>query len=176
MEKHTDAEGVDRVRRKLLRTSIVIGGGFAAGQIPYTRPETKSFFGVRSAWAQASVVYSISCSFDVSLPMPAVPGTACQNAVLQNIVVQVTPTPPTGTVLRCVPTTDDPANAGLLPDDSVGTDATGKVTFADFDLTGNVPNPPLLVGSVLTMTVSFQNQATFGMASCSNSLTISAAC
>lgn len=45
---------VDSVRRKLLRASIVAGGGLALGQIPYSRPAVKSFFGTREAWAQAS--------------------------------------------------------------------------------------------------------------------------
>lgn len=176
MKKQSDSRSVDEVRRKLLRATVVLGGAFAAGQLPYSRPEVKSFFGTRSAWAQTSVLYSISCSLAVSLPVPSVPGQACQNAVLQNLMAQVTPIPPVGTVLRCAPTTDDPANTGLLPDDFLPTDAAGEVAFADFDLTGNVPNPPLAIGSVLTLTVTFQDQATFGAASCSNPLTITAAC
>lgn len=171
-----DGPRVDQVRRKLLRSGLILGGAFAAGQIPYSRPAVKSFFGVRSAWAQASVVYTISCSFEVSLPMPAVPGQACQNAVLQNFMAQVTPIPPVGTVLRCTPTTDDAANTGLLPDDFLPTDAAGQVMFANFDLTTNVPVPPLMVGSTVTMTVAFDDPATFGMASCFNTVTIIAAC
>jgi hypothetical protein len=172
MTKKDPGEGVDEVRRKLLRTSIVLGGAFAAGQIPYSRPQTKSFFGVRSAWAQPSVVYTITCSFEVSLPVPPVAGQACQEAVIQNITAQATPIPPVGTLLRCSPTTDDPANMGLLPDDSLPTDAAGQVMFADFNFVTNVPNPLLSIGSIFTMTVTFDDQATFGTASCSNQLTI----
>lgn len=172
MTKKRHGGGVDEVRRKLLRTSIVLGGAFAAGQIPYSRPETKSFFGIRSAYAQPSVMFSISCSFTVSADQG--PGTACQNAIIQNVMAQATPAPPTGTLLRCTPTTDDPANSTLPTTTSttVPTNATGGVMFAQIDLTGNVPNPPLAVGSILTMTVTFDDQATFGTATCSNQLTI----
>ncbi len=176
MTRNQDGGSVDGVRRKLLRSSLVAGGAFALGQLPYERPAVKSFFGTRSAWAQPSVAFTITCSFEVSLPVPPQPGSACQNAILQNMMAQVTPIPPVGTVLRCVPTTTDPSNVGLLPDDFLPTDGAGTVTFADFNFTGNVPNPPLAIGSVLTMTVTFQDQATFGPVSCSNQLTIIAAC
>ncbi len=43
---------VDSVRRKLLKTSAVIGGTAVLGHLTYQRPAWKSFFGVRSAWAQ----------------------------------------------------------------------------------------------------------------------------
>lgn len=178
MTKKHDRGGVDDVRRKLLRTSVVLGGAFAAGQIPYSRPEIKSFFGIRSAYAQPSVVYSISCSFEVSLPVPPSPGQACQNAVIQNVVAQVTPVPLAGTVLQCTPTTDDPLNSTLpnFSSTTVPTDAAGMVSFASLDLIGNVPNPPLAIGSILTMTVTFQDTATFGSAFCSNDLEIIASC
>jgi len=168
--------GVDEVRRKLLRTSLVLGGAFAAGQIPYSRPEIKSFFGVRSAWAQPSVTPTFVVSLQVS--NLGGPGTACQNAIIDNIKVQVVPPPPAGTVLLCTPTTNDPNNLNLpmFSSTTVPTDAAGNVMFAKFDLIGNVPNPPLAIGSILTMTVSFNDPATFGSASASTSLTIIATC
>ena len=175
MRKSTD-ERVDQVRRKLLRASMIAGGAFAVGHVPYSRPETKSFLGVRSAYAQPSVVYTISCSFQVSLPNPPVAGGACQNAVITNLIATVSPIPPVGTRLNCDPTTTDAANMGLLPGDFLFTDAAGQVTFAPFDLTANVSNPPLGVGETFTLKVTFDDQATFGMAFCSNSLTIVAAC
>ena len=54
MAKQNNTEHVDNVRRKLLKSSMVAGGFLAAGHIPYTKPAVKSFFGVRSAWAQPS--------------------------------------------------------------------------------------------------------------------------
>lgn len=45
-------ERVDSVRRKLIKASVVAGGGLALGHVTYQRPAWKSFFGVRSAWAQ----------------------------------------------------------------------------------------------------------------------------
>jgi hypothetical protein len=167
---------VDNVRRKLLRTSIVMGGAFAAGQIPYRRPETKSFFGVRSAWAQPTVPYTFDVSFQVS--GTGGPGTACQNSIIDDIKVQVVPVPPAGTVLVCTPTTDDPNNLDLptFSSTTVPTDDDGCVNFAKLDLIGNVPNPPLAIGSILTMTVTFEDQATFGTVSAASNLTIVAAC
>jgi hypothetical protein len=155
---------------------MIAGGAFAVGHVPYSRPETKSFFGIRSAYAQPSVVYTISCSLEPSLPVPPVMGQACQNAILQNIVATVSPIPPVGTMLRCSPTTDDPVNMGLLPDDFLPTNGAGQVMFFPFNLVTNVPTPPLQVGSILTMTVTFNDPASFGMASCSTPITITPAC
>lgn len=45
-------ERVDDVRRKLLKTSAVVGGTMVLGHLTYQKPAWKSFFGVRSAWAQ----------------------------------------------------------------------------------------------------------------------------
>ncbi len=176
MSKPADDRVVDDVRRKILKSAMIAGGAFAAGSVPYSRPGVKSFFGVRAAYAQPSINYAISCSLEPALPMPAVMGQVCQNGILQNIVATVTPIPPVGTVLRCTPTTDDPANMGLLPDDFLPTNGAGQVMFFPLNLMTNVPNPPLQVGSTLTMTVTFNDPATFGMASCSSSLTIIAAC
>lgn len=176
MKQQIEEGRVDEVRRKLLKSSMIAGGAFALGQIPYSRPGVKSFFGIRSAWAQPSIVYTISCSFQVDLPNPPMMGVACQNATISNIIATVSPVPPVGTILRCAPTTTDPANAGLLPDDFLGTDAAGQAMFAPFDLNINVPNPPLGVGETFTLNMTFDDQATFGMAFCSATLTIVAAC
>lgn len=171
-----DDPSVDQVRRKILKSAMIAGGAFAAGSVPYSRPGVKSFFGVRSAYAQPSIMYTISCSLEPSLPVPAVMGQVCQNGILQNIVATVSPIPPVGTVVRCSPTTNDPANAGLLPDDFLPTNGAGQVMFFPFNLMTNVPNPQLQVGSILTMTVTFNDPVTFGTASCSTDLTIIAAC
>lgn len=163
---------VDPVRRKLLRTSMVLGGGFALGQIPYARPRLKSFFGVREAWAQLTGPATIACTAEASASQGA--GTACQDAIIQNITAQVSPVPPAGTQVQCRPTTNDPNNATLpnFSTTTMGTDAAGMVSFAPLNLMGNVPNPPLAVGSVLTLTTTFADQATFGTASCVNQFTI----
>ncbi len=172
MKNKSPSDPIDPIRRKLLRTSMVLGGVFAVGQIPYTAPRLKSFFGVREAWAQLTGPFTIACSAEATTDQG--PGTACQNAVIQNATAQVSPVPPAGTVLRCTPTTDDPANASLSTTSSttVATDAAGMASFAVLDLTGNVPSPPLLAGSVLTMTVTFDDQATFGNATCVTQFTI----
>ena len=56
---------VDDVRRKLLKSSMIAGGFFAAGSLPYAKPAVRSFFGTRSAWAQAS---TFATQFTGSLP------------------------------------------------------------------------------------------------------------
>lgn len=43
---------VNDVRRKLLKASAVVGGSMVLGHLTYQKPAWKSFFGVRSAWAQ----------------------------------------------------------------------------------------------------------------------------
>ena len=176
MEKQRSNEPPDPIRRKLLRATLALGGVFAAGQMPYSRPALKSFFGVRAAWAQLTGPYTITCSVKVS-PDTA-PGTACANVIIQGGAAQVSPAPPAGTLLRCTPTTDDPNNANLpiFSSATSPTDAAGKASFAMLDLVGNVPNPPLMVGSVLTMTVTFDDQATFGNAECVLQFTIVPAC
>lgn len=171
MSEKNASDPIDPIRRKLLRTSVVLGGVFAVGQTPYAPPRLKSFFGVREAWAQLTGPFTITCSAEASAGQG--PGTACQDAIIQNATAQVSPVPPVGTLLTCTPTTDDPANA-TLPDfstTSAATDATGTVTFAQLDLTGNVPNPPLAEGSVLTMTVTFADPS-ISDASCVNQFTI----
>lgn len=45
-------ERVNDVRRKLLKASAVVGGSMVLGHLTYQKPAWKSFFGVRSAWAQ----------------------------------------------------------------------------------------------------------------------------
>jgi hypothetical protein len=54
MAQPSRTERVDAVRRKLLKSSLVAGGFLAAGHVPYSKPAVKSFFGVRTAWAQPS--------------------------------------------------------------------------------------------------------------------------
>lgn len=68
--------GVDQVRRKLLRSTAVLGGAFAAGQLPYDSPAVKSFFGTRSAWAQPSMVVSpiVQVTQPTSAPIVIVTG------------------------------------------------------------------------------------------------------
>lgn len=170
-EKKRSGPETDPVRRKLLRATALLGGAFAAGRLPYEKPAMKSFFGVRQAWAQGSGPFTLTCTAEV-VPSPG-PGQACQNSVVQNIMVQVSPIPPVGTQVQCVPTTTD-ANNATLPNFSTTnalTDATGKVTFAQLDLMGNVPNPPLAAGSVLTLTASLTNPGLIAT-SCGTQLTI----
>lgn len=64
-------ERLDSVRRRFLRAGLVAGSGLALGHLPWAKPEVKSFFGVRSAYAQASalVVCTVSpTSLDFSAP------------------------------------------------------------------------------------------------------------
>ena len=56
MAKDNRPEDLDIVRRKLLKTSLAAGGLAGAGHLPYVKPAVKSFFGVRSAWAQPTGV------------------------------------------------------------------------------------------------------------------------
>lgn len=67
---------VDEVRRKLLKSTAVLGGALAAGQLPYSSPSIKSFFGTRSAWAQPSVTTApvVSVTQPVSSPIVIVLG------------------------------------------------------------------------------------------------------
>ena len=163
---------IDPVRRKLLRATAVLGGAFAAGALPYEKPSFKSFYGTRQAWAQGSGPSTLTCSALV-VPSPN-PGEACQDSVVQGVTVQVSPIPPVGTVIRCIPTTDD-ANNATLPDVSsttATTDAAGQVTFAPLDLMGNVPNPPLAIGSLLSLNAEFVDKAAFDNAYCSSQFRI----
>lgn len=77
MPSPKSAEQVDNIRRKLLKSSMMAGGFLAAGSLPYAKPAVKSFFGVRSAWAQAS---AFSAQFtgqlsDLGSPLGAALGT-----------------------------------------------------------------------------------------------------
>ena len=54
VDHRDDDRGPDRARRKLLQAGAIGAGALAAGHLPWERPEVKSFFGVRSAWAQTS--------------------------------------------------------------------------------------------------------------------------
>ena len=56
MADETRREDLDAVRRKLLKSTLTAGGFLAAGHVPYVKPAVKSFFGVRSAWAQPTGV------------------------------------------------------------------------------------------------------------------------
>ena len=56
MSEEKKREQLDTVRRKLLKASLAAGGFMAAGHLPYVKPTAKSFFGVRSAWAQPTGV------------------------------------------------------------------------------------------------------------------------
>ena len=76
----------------------------------------------------------------------------------------VSPIPQVGTELICVATTNDPANPSAPPDIQP-TNASGVVTFLSLDL-GSFGIPPIAVGSTLTLTVSFVDTATFGLATC----------
>lgn len=66
MSEQTRTESVDMVRRKLLKSSMVAGGFLAAGHIPYAKPAVKSFFGVRTAWAQPTGI--LTAQFTGDLP------------------------------------------------------------------------------------------------------------
>ena len=46
------SDRVDKVRRKLLTSAATATALLTAGHLAYTRPAVRSFFGVRSAWAQ----------------------------------------------------------------------------------------------------------------------------
>ena len=172
MAEKKHSREIDPVRRKLLRATAVLGGAFAAGQLPYEKPAFKSFLGVRQAWAQGSGPSTLTCSAMV-VPDPG-PGMACQSGIIQNVIVQVSPIPPVNTQIRCTPSTDDASNSTLptFSTTQLGTDAAGQVMFAPFDLMGNVPNPPLAIGSVLSMTATFVDTATFGTAFCTSQFTI----
>jgi hypothetical protein len=58
MSEEKRQEHLDSVRRRLLKSSLAAGGFMAAGHLPYVKPAAKSFFGVRSAWAQPTGVTS----------------------------------------------------------------------------------------------------------------------
>ncbi len=54
-ERRRSREGAtDTARRKLLRAAVGALGAAAAGKLPYQPPRARSFFGTRSAWAQAT--------------------------------------------------------------------------------------------------------------------------
>ncbi len=55
-------ERINEVRRRLLRASAVAGGALALGQIPYSKPALKSFFGTREAYAQVTLFSEINAA------------------------------------------------------------------------------------------------------------------
>jgi len=54
------------------KRSAVLAGLVAAAHLPYTKPEVQSFFGVRSAYAQATPTYTININGQLG---PSPPGT-----------------------------------------------------------------------------------------------------
>ncbi len=90
---------VDEVRRKLLKASVAAGGSVALGSLPYAKPEIKSFFGTRGAWAQGSFFLEINMAGQLGVQAPGTPDPlASQDAfefhVLQpNTVLTITASP-----------------------------------------------------------------------------------
>ena len=63
-------EGVDDLRRRLLRSSAILGGTFVVGHLPYRSPVLRSFFGVRNAYAQLSGPLMITLNGQLGTMMP----------------------------------------------------------------------------------------------------------
>ena len=161
---------MDRRRRRLLKSSALLGGALATGKIGYVAPQVKSFVG-GAAYAGITPNYTISCS---AIPeQSGQGGGACNDTKIVNIVALVSPLPPVGTELKCNATTDDPNNPGSTDISDVQmTDTNGEVQFVDLDVFNAFPNPPLATGTTLTLEASFVDTSTFGTATCSGSFTI----
>lgn len=72
-------ERIDEVRRKLLRASAVAGGSMVLGHLAYQKPAWKSFFGVRSAWAQPTSFLSLTLQNRLGIGAPGTPENTGQD-------------------------------------------------------------------------------------------------
>ncbi len=72
-------ERVDDVRRKLLKASAVVGGGMVLGHLTYQKPAWKSFFGVRSAWAQPTSFLQLTLQNQLGVLAPGTPENTGQD-------------------------------------------------------------------------------------------------
>ncbi len=145
-EEFATQDRVDTVRRKLLRSSAVIGGGLALGHLPYQRPAVKSFFGVRSAWAQPSV------------------GPMCGNVVIV----------PSKSV-QAASTSFSVQNIGLVPFAVTGVSSSNPAFSPVVNLPVNLAPQAILTvpvnvncttPGVQTTTVSVTTESEFGSANC----------
>ena len=90
-------ERVDAVRRKLLKASAVVGGSMILGHATYQKPAWKSFFGVRSAWAQPTAFTQHIVNGQLGVLAPGTPedtGQDCyqfDSARQNNLTITATP-------------------------------------------------------------------------------------
>ena len=150
MSRPTRAGEVDNVRRKLLKSSLVAGGFLAAGHIPYVKPTIKSFFGVRTAWAQPSGTLTVQ--FTGNLPDLGGGFGTGQDAW------QFDTTQPNTTLTINAMVTAGTANheIGLF---APGVAVTGinLLTGAPGGYTGPFPAAPILVAAVGTYTLAIED-------------------
>jgi hypothetical protein len=153
-------------RRDTLKALAAAGGAVALSMLPngWEKPAVK--IGTLPAFAQVSPVYTITCGA-AGADQP--PGQVNRDGVIINIQATVSPIPPQGTGVQDAITTDDP-NHPSLRESVATTNASGVADFANFDL-ANL-SPWLAFGTLITLTFTFSDQATFGTASCSTTLTV----
>ena len=160
----------DRLRRKLLKSSVLLGGAVAAGHaLPYVKPGSSSFEGIPSAYAFQTPTFSFTGS---SAQDPDVnPGEVRQGGIVINITATISPIPPLGTQIDCAVTSTDPTNA-VGTGSTAGTDAAGVASFPNFSMLTGFPAPLVAVGSIVSFTFTFVDQATYGPSSRVESLTV----
>ncbi len=161
----------DELRRKLLKSSALLGGAFAAAHaMPYVKPGSKSFEGIPSAYAMLSPggPYLIpSCTAE---DLSTLPGEVADDGIVTNITATVVPIPPTPLLIDCTPTSTDPANPSGTTASAL-TDAAGVATFPDFNMSTDWPSPLVQVGEDVTFTHSFNDPAC-GPDTCATTLTV----
>jgi hypothetical protein len=158
-------------RRGALK-SLTLGIGTVASlkTIPatWTRPIVDGV--ILPAHAQLSEPFAIvACSAESQNGAPE--GQAFQTGAeaLINISATVSPIPPVGTLIRLIPTHDDPGQGSYL-EQVEPTDASG---VADGFISLGFPNAdPFELGTVFTLRFEFDDTATFGDSFCEISFTV----
>lgn len=157
-------------RRRLLRALLISGGSAVTlGVLPATWATPVVETATLPPHAQASATaFNLSCQAETGFVGRRVP----QNGQISQIKVNVPPIYPYNAELHCRVTTDDPHH----PSDQFQTLSAFKgddgAVYPPFDLLTEVNTPPIAVGSTITFTVSFADQATFLDDFCSTTITV----
>ena len=165
------ADRPDRLRRKLLRSSALLGGALAAGHaLPYAKPGSKSFMGISSAYAVQTPGFMFSGCF--AEEEFGVAGEVNPSGLVSSITATVSPIPPVGTAISLTVTSTDPLNP-TGTGSTAPTDAAGIAAFGDFDMFTDFGGAPTLPdGAVVSFTHAFVDTATFGTDTCVTNLTV----
>lgn len=157
-------------RRRLLRALLISGGSAVTlGLLPATWATPVVETATLPPHAKASAnAFNLSCQAETGFVGRRVP----QNGQISQIKVNVPPIYPYNAELHCRVTTDDPHHTGNQFQTLSAFKGEDGAVYPPFDLLTEVNKPPIAVGSTITFTVSFADQATFLDDSCSTTITV----